>query len=259
VNAVTTGAGSTAVYAQTNNGGIPLYGYNLGTSGNACFLRSESISNTANTLEVQSNSTATAIHASSASGMAAYFQNTNASDTASTLRSDNAGSALAVWGRNSGTGGAGRFDITNANSTATALEVQNAGNGLSGKFTGGDVQIWGNLYAETGTVLNRATPVAWGRMYPGPTPTLLDSSGNVTVSNSAGGIKIQVVGETNSGHWIVISSVQYGSGVPLDHHWETRASYPALDGSFYLNGNCSGCPEFVNDAINFSFVVYQGN
>src|SRR5262249_48163488 len=76
--AYTTGANSAAVYGQTNNGGIPIYGYNLGTTGSTAFFRNENMTNDANCVEIQANGTGPGLHVNARADRAAWFENTNA-------------------------------------------------------------------------------------------------------------------------------------------------------------------------------------
>jgi hypothetical protein len=257
IGAYTTAAGAHSVYAQTTGGGVPIYAYNLGTSGYTGFFRNESITNPANCVEIQDNGTGVGIHASARANRAAWFENTNATNPNVVLVAENSsgGTGAAFWAKTNGSGMAGAFDINSQSNTQPALEATTVGTGPAGKFNG-RVDVNGKLNAQVGGVLNRATPVAWGRVYPAYPYTLLASSGNVTILADD---RIKVNGETNSGNWVIIATIEYGANVSSDHHWEVRPSYPAADGTFALNGNCSGCPEFVNDAITYSFVVYQGN
>jgi hypothetical protein len=129
------------------------------------------------------------------------------------------------------------------------------------------VQVNGNLYAQTGTVLNRATPIAWGTFVALPSnPSLVTSSGNVSMSYISGtGFRVQIIGEGDPANWTVIANPRYGNnpdatgteyvvkiGAPL-----SVAGQPGT-GAFYVSERCiNGCNEFVpTHWINF--VVYRG-
>jgi hypothetical protein len=252
--AYTTGAGSKAVYGQTNNGGVPIYGYNLGTTGNTAFFRNESMANDSNCVEIQENGTGVGLHANARADRAAWFENTNASNPNVVMVAQNTGgSGAAIWGQTTGAGPAGLFTISNAANNQPAISASTNGTGPAGSFTG-RVDVNGKLNAQVGGFLNRATPIAWGHISPGPI-TVLSSSGNVAITNSG---RIQVLGEGSPNNWVIIATCEFGSNVPTDHHWTVRTSHPALDGTFNLDGDCQGCPVFSSDDVTYSFVIYQG-
>ncbi len=151
------------------------------------------------------------LHATAAgTANVARIESTNPSNTASALVVNNAGSALAVWGKTTGTGSAGRFEISNSSNSSPALDVRTTGTGLAGKFTGGNVEVGGELYAQIGTVMNRATPIAFGRFEPWGAGTLLSSSGNVVITNEGtDGYRVFVVGEGDPDTWTVVTNVSY--------------------------------------------------
>ena len=264
------GAGSgtgSGVYGQSTGGGAALYGYNLGTSGHAGFFRTEGSNNTSAAINSQSNGTGPGIYATSRAGRSAFFENTNTSGINGGLLSTVAGGGIPIWGKTTGTSAAARFDIDSSTSTANALEVNNAGTGLTAKFNGGDVQVNGNLYARTGTVLNRATPIAWGTFETfGQNPSITTSSGNVMVSFVSGyGWRVQVVGEGEPSKWTVIATPRYGSNPAASNLEMTLKVGSPLSvigqsgtGAFYISERCTnGCNEFVPPHW-INFVVYRG-
>lgn len=173
-----------------------------------------------------------------------------------------------MWGRTTGDGsGAGRFEIANSANPNPALDVRTTGTGLAGKFTGGDVQVLGNLYAQTGTVLNRATPIAWGTFTSALSPTFLTSSGNVTVTWTGTCFRIFVGGEGDPDTWTVIADAVYDTNDPsaITGEYIVRTASPEAvagqpgNGVFKLAGRCiAGCEEFQTTHY-YSFVVYKGN
>jgi hypothetical protein len=258
-------AGGNALYGQTTGGGTAVYGYNLGTSGRAGFFRTESISNAANAIETQANGTGHAIKANARVGSAGYFENTSASNSTTTLRSETNGSALAFWSRTTGTGGAARVEIANASNSSAALDVRTSGTGLAGKFTGGGVEVGGELHAQIGTVLNRATPVGFGRFVPlGGSTSIQTSSGNISIAYQGSGVyRLLIVGEGDPDLWTVMTSVSYNSqndsivyvakaGQPL-----SVAGQPG-NGVVYIKDVCTGgCDEFEPQHF-INFVIYKG-
>lgn len=261
VGAYTTGAGN-ALYGQATGGGTAVFGYNLGTAGRAGFFRTESQSNSSNTLEVQSVGTGHGIKSNARAGAAGYFENTNASNTTSTVRVETNGSALGLWSRTTGTSGAARVEIANAANSSTALDVKTSGTGLAAKFSGGNVEVGGELYANIGTVKNRATPIAFGRF--STLGVLESSSGNLTITLQADGRwKVFIVGEGDPSHWVIMTSIDYFDA-DTDLEYIAKASRPLsvagqpTTGVFYIKEFCkNGCEEFqINHWVNF--VVYRG-
>lgn len=262
VRGANSGAG-TAIYGQTTGGGIPIYGYNLGSSGNAGFFRTEVTTNASHALVAQNNGTGAGIHATSRAGRSALFENTNAAGINGGVLSTVAGGGIPLWAKTTGTSAAGRFDIDNASSTATALEVNNAGDGLTAKFNGGDVQVNGNLFAQVGTVLNRATPIGWGTIDPFEADLLRNSSGNVIVTAEAGKYKVQLVGEGDPSKWVIVTSLTYTS-IDEPALYICRASTALAvagqpgTGVFRVKKDCIGnCNEFQTLSM-ITFVVYKG-
>ncbi len=261
VGAYTTGAGN-ALYGQATGGGTAVYGYNLGTSGRAGFFRTEQSNNTSHTVEVQANGTGHAVKANARVGSAGYFENTNASSTTSTVRVETNGQALGLWSRTTGTSSAARVEVANSSNNAPALDVKTSGTGLAAKFTGGNVEVGGELYATIGTVKNRATPIAFGRF---DGFNSLQSSGNVTVTYESANdrYKIFVVGEGDPEKWIIMTSIDYYD-ISGDLEYIAKASRPLSvagqpgNGVFYIRDVCkNGCEQFqVNHWVDF--VVYKG-
>ncbi|MBX3397017.1 MAG: hypothetical protein KF841_16805 [Phycisphaerae bacterium] len=261
INAYANGGGH-ALYGQTTNGGTGVYGYSLGTSGRAGFFRTEHLNNASNAIEAQANGTGHGIKATARTASAGFFENTSSSNSASTLRSQNSGSGSAVWGQNIGTGPAARFNISNTSSNSTALIVRNDGNGLAASFERGDVKIQGQLYATIGTVLNRATPIAFGRF--DAFGNLMSSSGNVTISYQPNGTwRVFVVGEGDPDKWVITTSVDYYEA-NTDLEYVAKSSRPLAvagqpgNGVIYIKDQCkNGCNEFqINHYVNF--VIYKG-
>src|SRR5262245_17389951 len=208
-----------ALNAVSSNGSTPLFAYNLGPSSYAGLFRSESSTNASNCVEIQQNGTGPGLKVNARAARAGWFENTNASNANAVLVADNVGgTASAVYGKTSGLGRAGAFDIINASNSLPALDASTmgsgpaveastsgsgpairayAGSGLAGQFYG-DVTVNGELKAEVGGQLNRATLIAWGRFTADShDPVMLASSGNVTVQWLAGeGYRVQVSGET---------------------------------------------------------------
>lgn len=270
VRAANSGTGP-GLYAQLSGpsaaGAAAVFGYNLATNGAAAFFRTESQSNPANTVEVQNQGTGIGLHVTQRTNRAALFESTSPAGVNGGVMSTVAGGGIPIWAKTTGTSAAGRFDIDNAASTANALEVNNLGSGLTAKFNGGNVQVNGNLFAQTGTVLNRATPIAWGTFNAlTQNPAIETSSGNVTITYTSGwGYRVQVIGEGDPSKWTVIANPRYGNnpettsteynvkvGAPL-----SVAGQPGT-GVFFISERCiAGCNEFVpNHWINF--VVYKG-
>lgn len=252
------------VYGQSTNGATSLFGYNLGIGGYAGLFRTESSANPATCLEVQQNGTGYGLHVSARASYAGYFENTNASNTATTLRSLTNGAGPALWARTTGTGRGALIEVSNSSSTANALEVNNLGDGLAAKFTGGDVQIWGRAYATIGTVLNRATPVAWGTMdWNGD---LVASSGNVSMTYLGNSMyRALVVGEGEPETWTVVTDVTYDSPDGPGRTYDVRAGKPQAiqgqpgNGSVRLHIRCvEGCNNEFGTAYYVNFVVYKG-
>lgn len=279
VNATSTGAGAalrganngtgSGVYGQISGVSSPaaaaVYGYGLGSNGFAGFFRTESTTNPSNAVEVQGNGYGYALHVTARTNHSAVFESTSPSGISGGLLSTVAGDGIPVWGKTSGSSPAGRFDINSPSSTASALEVYNAGSGLTAKFSGGDVQVNGNLYAQAGTVLNRATPIGWGTFDTGSPPTLVASSGNVVVTYVNGKFRVQLVGEGSPDSWTVIAVPRYGNDPEASAtEYLLRVGAPLAvvgqpgTGAFYISERCiNGCDEFVlQHWINF--VVYKG-
>lgn len=261
INAYANGGGH-ALYGQTTNGGNGVFGYALGTSGRAGFFRTENLNNASHVIEAQANGTGHGIKATARTASAGFFENTNSSNTASTLRSQNSGSGSAVWGQNIGTGSAARFNISNSSSNATALIVRNDGNGLAASFERGDVKIQGQLYATIGTVLNRATPIAFGRF--DAFGNIQSSSGNVTVTYQPNGTwRVFVVGEGEPAKWVITTTVDYYDA-DTDLEYVAKSSRPLAvagqpgNGVIYIKDQCmNGCDQFqINHYVNF--VIYKG-
>lgn len=268
VRGANTGTGP-GVYGQisgaSSSTAAAVYGYGLGSNGHAAFFRTESTANPASAVEVQGNGTGYALHVTARTNHSAYFECTSPSGINGGVLSTVAGNGVPIWGKTTGGSPAGRFDIDNSGSTANALEVNNAGSGLTAKFNGGDVQVNGNLYAQTGTVLNRATPIAWGTFAAFGNSEVVTSSGNVVVTVTNGQYRVQVIGEGDPATWTVIATPRYGSnpdsstteyllrvGSPL-----SVAGQPGT-GAFYISERCiNGCDEFVLPHW-INFVVYKG-
>src|SRR5262249_7794060 len=133
------------------------------------------------------------------------------------------------------------------------------GTGPAGSFTG-RVDVNGKLNAQVGGVMNRATPIAWGRINT-QTFTLIAGSGNVTAGWVNGvGLRAQVFNESDPSHSVILSSVQYGPSVPNGHLWTSYPGYQAADGTFPITASCENCgAQFPSEDVTVSFVVYQGN
>lgn len=260
LNASISGPG-TALYGQTT-GGNSVFGYNLGQSGNAGLFRTENVANDSATVRVESNGTGDGVHAISRAGHAGLFENTNVANLATTLLVNNASPSLALWSKTTGSGGAGRFEISNQSNSSIALEAKTNGTGLAGRFVG-NVDVQGELHATIGTVLNRATPVAFGTF--GNNGQLASSSGNVTVTNVNGVWRIFVVGEGDPSLWTVVASVQYpNAGSNNDEFYVLRIGAPVSvagqpgNGVFYLRDYCvANCDEFQT-THSLTFIVYKG-
>ncbi|GJQ28785.1 MAG: hypothetical protein HBSAPP03_06690 [Phycisphaerae bacterium] len=277
VNASASGAGSGILATASGTGyGVQalgsgtanaFFGYSLGTSGRAGLFRTENQNNGSTTLEIQQNGAGTGLYATARAGYAAHFENTNVASSWVPLRVTNVGSGSALWARNNGTGRGALIEIGNASSTANALEVYNNGNGLAAKFSGGDVQIWGRAYATIGTVLNRATPVAWGTFEPLlNNPTFTTSSGNVSITSQGGGLYVvTVVGEGDPSNWTVVTSVSYDNPSSPQRTYAVRAGKPQAiagqpgNGSVRLHIRCiEGCDNQFATSSFIDFVVYKG-
>jgi hypothetical protein len=271
VGAYTTGAGSNAVFASTTGGGIPIYGYNLGTAGSAGFFRTENSTNPANCVEIQNNGTGVGLHATARTNVAGLFENTNASYAGGVLKAATVGGGPAVWGTTTGTGGAGSFSITNPASSHAALTASTSGTGPAGLFVGdvnvvggvyatGDVTVDGQLSGKIGGVTNRTMPVAWGRFTTNSNhnPTLLNSSGNVSVSWINSGYRVHVTGETGSLSWVTLGTILY-DGVAPEHGYMLRTSLPDGNGNVTFTWNCMNCiiPNFDGDNLQIDFVIYN--
>lgn len=262
VRGANSGSGN-ALYGQTTGGGASIFGYNLGNSGHAGFFRTEGTTNANHALEVQSNGTGAGIHATSRAGRSAHFENTSPSGVNGGVLSTVAGGGIPMWAKTTGTSAAGRFDIDNAASNANALEVNNAGNGLAAKFNGGDVQVNGNMFAQVGTVLNRATPIGWGTIDSFEDDLLRNSSGNVIVTHDSGSYKVQLVGEGDPSKWVIVTSLTYEM-ITEPALYICRAS-KALSvagqpgtGVFRVRKDCIGnCNEFQSQCM-ITFAVYKG-
>ncbi|MGD9690204.1 MAG: hypothetical protein AB7V47_10720 [Phycisphaerales bacterium] len=264
------GTGS-GVYGQISGASsasaAALYGYSLGQAGSAAFLRTEVASNTSPTFRLQNNGSGAALHVTNRTNHSAIFENTSAAGVNGGVLSTVAGGGISLWGKTTGSSPAARFDIDNPASTANALEVNNLGNGLTAKFNGGDVQVNGNLYAQTGTVLNRASPIAWGTFQAiSNNPELTTSSGNVTVTYISGnGFRVQVVGEGDPANWTVIAMPRYGNNPDATQtEYNVKVGAPLVvigspgTGVFYISERCiNGCNEFV-PVHWINFVVYKG-
>lgn len=261
-------AGGVAVYGQISGASAAsaaaLYGYSLGSNGRGLFVRTESSTNPSNTVEIQNNGTGAALYVSNRTNRAAVFENTSVSGVNGGVLSTVAGGGIPLWAKTTGNSAAGRFEIDNAASSATALEVDTVGTGLAAKFTGGNVQVWGELHATVGTVLNRATPIGWGTIdYFQPTG-LRNSSGNVTITWEANGVaRVQLIGEGSPQKWVVVTSVSYDDADD-DYLVVSRSSTPVAvagqpgTGVFRIKKQCiAGCDEFVPNSY-VSFVVYKG-
>lgn len=260
VNAYVNGTG-VALYGQSTGGGTSIYGYNLGTSGYAGFFRTESSANAAHTLEVQGNGSGNAIHATSGSGTAGYFENTNSSNASTTLRSQTAGNGRALWAKSTGTATVAKIENTNfANNTPT-LEVYNGGSGLAAKFSRGGVEVQGELHATIGTVLNRATPVGFGRF--DTLGNLLNSSGNITVTYQNGLWKILVVGEGDPELWTITTTVSYfDADTNLEYVAKPSRPFSVAgqpgNGIYFIKDQCmNDCQEFQQPHY-INFVIYKG-
>jgi hypothetical protein len=256
------------VYGQiggpSSTAAAAIYGYSLGSAGNAAFFRTESTANPSNAMEVQNNGSGIGLHVTNRTNHSALFENTNAAGTNGGVMSTVAGIGIPIWGKTTGASAAGRFDIDNASSTANALEVNNLGNGLTAKFNGGDVQVNGNLYAQVGTVLNRATPIGWGTIDGAQADNLLNSSGNVTVTWEGNGVyRIQLVGEGSPTSWVVVASCSYAeTNVGIIYIAKSTRATAVVGqpgtGVFRIEAKCiAGCDEFEPNHYT-DFVVYKG-
>jgi len=260
LNAFISGPG-TALYGQTT-GGNSVFGYNLGQSGNAALFRTEGSANASPAVKIESNGTGDGVHATSRAGHAGFFENTAVGNTDSAVLIQSNADSLALWTKSTGLGGGARFEISNPANPDPAFEAKTTGTGLAGKF-GGDVRVQGELHATIGTVLNRATPVAFGTF--GNNGLFESSSGNVTVTNVNGVWRIFVVGEGDPSLWTVVASVQYpdvNSG--SDEVYVIRIGNPVSvvgqpgNGVFYLRDRCiANCENFAT-AHSLTFVVYKG-
>ncbi len=281
IGAYTSAAGANSVYAQTTGGGVPIYGYNLSTSGNAAFFRSENVGNASNCVEIQENGIGMGLHVSARTNRAGFFENTNAGNFGTVLMASNTGGGgPAIVGTTTGVNGAGIFTINNPASSHSALEATTNGTGPAGRFNGalevngattangpatvnGDATVNGTLKAEIGGVLNRATPVAWGRftVNSNHNPTLLNSSGNVSVNWISGvGYRVHVGGESGSGSgwWVPVGTILY-DGVAPEHVYTLRTNVPDSNGNVDFTWNCANCiiPNFDGDNIQITFVIYN--
>lgn len=254
------------VYGQSTGTATALLGYSLGTGGRAGFFRTENSTNAATTVEIQQNGAGAGLRSTARASYAGFFENTTASNTAATLRSLTNGGGSALWARTTGTASGAKIEIANSSSTAAALDVSTTGEGLAAKFTGGDVEVGGRLYAQIGTVKNRATPVAFGKFYPSPSSDdFITSSGNVTLTYEGDGTyKIKVVGEGDPETWVVVTSVSYYDVNPARKYsaYSTRplsiAGQPG-NGVFKIKSDCvSGCDNQFSIGDYVEFVVYAG-
>jgi len=273
-----TSAGGKAVYAQTTGGGIPIFGYNLGASGEAAFFRSESVSNASASVTVQNNGTGPGVQSTSRLGPAGAFSITNGTSTARAVDATTAGNgdaarvtitnqlsaANALWSRTFGLGRAGLFEISNFNSTATALEARTDGTGLAGKFVGdvemsGDVVVDGTFYAKLGNDVNRGAPIAYGRVGHAQPPSGSDNVIVETLSNGSSATwRVTVEGEQAPGTWIVVANVTYSDPESPTRIYSARTSPPDAFGRFKIHLQCeSNCDVFSTQTYGVSFVVYR--
>lgn len=289
INSVSTGTvaairgansgGGNAIYAQTTAGGVPIYGYNLGPTGNAAYFRSESTSNTSATVSAHNNGTGPGVQASARLGSAGVFEITNAPSLGRALDATTAGLgdasrititnetnwANALVARTYGLGRAGWFAIENQNSTATALEARTVGTGLAGKFVGdvemhGNVDVDGELQASMGGLLNRASPIAYGRWGHG---TGFSGSDNVEREflygdNDSWTYQITVHGEDAPAYWIIIADVTYSDPENPTQPHTVRCSPADAQGRFKMHWKCdANCDVFSQQTYGVSFVVYK--
>src|SRR6185295_696908 len=113
-----------AVYAQSSNGGTPLFAYSLGSTGYSALFRSESTLNNDNCVEIQHNGTGPGLKVNARADRAGWFENTNASNGNAVLVAENVGGpSTAVYGKTSGLGRAGAFDLINASNSLPALDA----------------------------------------------------------------------------------------------------------------------------------------
>jgi hypothetical protein len=166
------------------------------------------------------------------------------------------------------------FTVSNPANSHSALEATTNGTGPAARFNGtnalevngnatvnGDTTLNGTLRAEIGGVLGRATPIAWGRftINSNHNPTLLNSSGNVTVNWISGaGYRVHVSGYSGgAGYWVPVGQFIY-AGVAPEHSYFLRVSPPTTNGDIDFWGSCSGCiiPNFDGDDLQIAFVIY---
>jgi hypothetical protein len=177
----------------------------------------------------------------------------------------------ALWVKNFGIGRGAFVQTENSNNTWPALEVQNGGTGPAARFVGevemhGEVTVDGRLYARFGTSdFARGTPIAFGTFDTATnSPTLLTSSGNVSLSYVSGqGFRIFVHGEGDPETWTVLTSITYTSLNDSVYHI-AKAGEPLSvagqpgNGVVYIKTQCVGCQKFIN-SYYINFVIYRGN
>jgi hypothetical protein len=272
-------AGGKAVYAQSTGGGIAIHGYNLGTSGEAAFFRTESGLNGSAAVTVQNNGTGAGIQATAKVGSAGLLQVVDASSNARALDATTAGLgdaarttitnevnwSNALWARTFGLGRAALFEISNVNSTATVLEAKTNGSGLAGKFVGdvellGNVEVDGTLYATYGSSMNRATPIAYGRLGNNVNPSGSDNLVFETLAstNDYTTWRVTVQGEAAPSSWIVLATVAYSDPENATRTYEVRTGRPDSQGRFKIHLHCTNnCNIFSAQSYGVSFAVYR--